>query len=210
MTLFCILFFVMDISANIPPQREVAEFGGQHKLYNAIETACAERRGGKATFYHFSGASTINLITTLFHNGYEIDLYTQGPSLVRMLGSSHQETRIKEHEFDFMRRFGKEAEPGRGSVRLWRSNCPLTVRAMVLDDDWIILGWYLYRKNLNVGDNNEYSSDTVHLSGHDVFGVSLKKGHAEFRSALEFLERYRHGIAAEQIWSSDGQPGRMG
>jgi hypothetical protein len=207
-TLFCILFFVVDISNSIPPPAEGLSLGDQMKLYSDLHAECQARRPRRVTFYHFSGNEILSIVETLFKSGCEIDIYTQSPHLVKSLDCSYQANRIDAAEHDFRTRFHRPvASVGGGVVRLWRSDVPLTIRAVVLDDDVIILGWYVYAKvpgGKRAGEGpsaGKFAGDRVRLSGHDQLGVVLRRSHPQFEEVQDFLRKYQKGIAATEVWA---------
>jgi hypothetical protein len=55
---------------------------------------------------------------------------------------------------------------------------PMSVRAIMLDDRLLCMGWYTYEREY--GHDAEHPTDTVAVSGHDIATVISRKGTDDF------------------------------
>ena len=170
------------------------KFGTQAHFYkNEIEKACKAYGPGTITFYHYSGAAIEELVGSLHKMGYSITIYTQDPNIPRVIGCYRQVNRIIAQRETY-------SENLRNSERLkiYKSPVPLTLRAANINDQHIVLGWYIYELNETLRLWGHSYDD--HENAHDLYGLWLDAGDEAFNQAKEFLELYEKLLAPKLVF----------
>jgi hypothetical protein len=188
----CAVGQAYDATKKLSPPRQ--RFGTQADFYKEIGKLCKEQGRGKITFYHYSGAAIEELVGSLYRLEYDITIYTQDPDIPRLMGCQRQTDRIRAQLGTYSDNFRNSER-----LRIYQSSVPVTVRAANVDDQHIVLGWYIYELE-----------DTLRLWGHDyqhrdLYAIWLDAGDKAFDDAKHFLELYEALIAPRLIF---GRPSK--
>jgi len=210
----CIVFitvFIIDLAVSMERTSRALpariNLKVQRDIYSEVRELTKDRLYGTIRFYHYSAAKLEGLIEFLYERGWTIHLYVQDPEVPRKLGSLHQAARIEQTKTTLLDRVlpSEDKRPGsrKGKVFAYKSMVPLTVRAAIIDNTWIALGWYYYEA---VPGRAEFPNDTVDIHGDDVAGVLIDRTHYMFRPAREFLYQYERATQAKFYWQYPPAP----
>jgi hypothetical protein len=178
----------------------------QNELYSVLKKryekspSYMRSSGGKAVFYHYSGFLLRPTALDLYNHGYDVKIVLQDESLPKLLGCDYQWDRILAAKSQYGDEFRNGGRSGNGRVRIFQSKAPLVVRGAIVDDEWAVIGWYLY--GMRKDKHGRFPNDTRNLMGDDSFGFFVSNEHPVFESIREFLRDYEERIAPEHVWSS--------
>lgn len=168
-------------------------------LYGHMKALYETRYNGKADFYHYSGTRIHTFVSMLFKNGFTIRLFVECPDTAHSLGCDFQQQRINSMIAQFMNELPAPASGTKGQIEIYQSTAPLTVRAALLDDQHIVLGWYVYE--MLKMPTKGFPNDKIAVWGHEGWGLVIDNLHPQFRFARRFIEKYEQRIRATKVWS---------
>jgi hypothetical protein len=112
-------------------------------------------------------------------------MYLQDEKTAAALRSEFQAQRISGsiHNLSFWRlKYGAMSE-----LNVYKCSMPMSVRAILLDDRLLCMGWYTYEQD-QVSDVR-FPDDTVAVFGHDTAVVVARKGTPEFDALYKTFKR---------------------
>lgn len=172
-------------------------FDRQKVPYDQLLHDIAENGARKAVFIQYSGQQSAEVLQAVLRSpGAVATVYLQDERTAAKIGSGRQAARIA-HSIhntlsDWRRNF-----VGLSQLHVYTCTMPMSVRAVMIDDRIICMGWYTYEPD-DRADAGDYRDDTVAVSGDDIATVVARRGTHEFdalNSTLAMLiskyERYR-------------------
>ena len=88
----------------------------------------------------------------------------------------------------------ERADRTRGKFALYSSKVPISVRGAKIDDDLLIIGFYVWRNRSPV--DSVMPDDSMTLQGHDTLGVYLRKDTPGLKAADSALSRNEGRLTA--------------
>jgi hypothetical protein len=146
------------------PYAELLEYIAQHDV-------------AKAIFLQYSGQACDGVLEAVLKKpGAKAVVYLQDEKRAENLGSKFQATRIVT-SVNNMRKWRIKYD-GTSEITVHKCTMPMSVRAIMLDDRLLCMGWYTYEREY--GHDAEHPTDTVAVSGHDIATVISRKGTDDF------------------------------
>ena len=180
----------IDRDTNKPKRLEFLTPGD---AYDIIKKEASQRNDKRIKLFQYSGAVVQDFVREFLSRGFHVDLYLQDPATVTGLGSTYQAHRIT----NLIHELQRDVEKVGGQVNIYQAHCPLTIRAVVLNDV-ICLGWYVYEHRTGLRPN--YPDDTLEIHGGDTDGaVLIRSGDPAFGVADVFMRNYEQWIHPEPI-----------
>lgn len=73
----------------------------------------------------------------------------------------------------------------------------MTVRGVLVDDKWAIVGWYVY--GVRREKHAEHPDDILNLIGHDRPGVLISDSHPKFGDIQKFFQDYEKRTSIAEV-----------
>lgn len=158
-----------------------------------------EQYGAKeAILLQYSSSSAVDLVRTLLSKGAIVTIYIQDEQTAKQIGSQLQSDRIIFSYRNFQTSLGRLFNPDK--LKVWKYPAPCSMCAVKIDNLVLCMGWYVYEQ-VDRTDYNDYSTDTVEVSGHDIAAMVVWEGTQDFkaldktfRTMKEIYEKYSEEV----------------
>jgi hypothetical protein len=184
-----------DLSLAVRHISERAVYRDQDTPYEQVREYVRQHDVHKAVFLQYSGdACAREIEAVLLKGGAEVTVYLQDEQTASRLGSNFQAKRIAS-SIERLRGWRQKYD-GISDLTVYQCDVPMSVRAIMIDDRLLCMGWYTYEP-----DSKKHPGDTIEVSGHDVATVIAYRGTENFDALkktfsdlLEKYERARHQV----------------
>ena len=153
--------------------RKSCAFAQQQEAYWKLIEYIGANPVDKAVLIQYSGARAEDVLLALMNKRVSTDLYVQAPEKAI---SERQRERIQE-TLNQMEDVVMTTR-GSGQMRLIEYTLPASIRAILIDDEVLVWGSYVYHDIANPVP--AYPNDNIRIHGHDAPGLLLWSGTPEF------------------------------
>lgn len=183
-----------DLSLAIRHMTRVV-YKDQDEPYAQVREHISQTEVRNAIFLQYSGEKCSREIDAVLRKGgTSVVVYLQAEQTALDLGSDYQAGRIAQ-SIKTLRGWRRKYE-GMSELAVYQCDVPMAVRAVMIDDRLLCMGWYFYGP-----DSIKHPEDSMDVSGHDIATVIAFRGTENFdalsdtfRKVLTRLERGRQQV----------------
>jgi len=182
--LMLLVSIVRDRLAGRSKDKSPTVFPTQDGPYSELVDYINQNKVTKAVFLQYSGQACAGVLEAVLKKpGAKAVVYLQDEKTAESLGSKFQAARIGASVKN-MRKWRIKYE-GKSEIIVRKCTMPMSVRAIMLDDQLLCMGWYTYEHEHR--QDVEHPDDTVAVSGHDTATLISRKGTADFDALTSTL-----------------------
>jgi hypothetical protein len=143
-----------------------------------LQAELRDRNITQASMIQYSGRAFNQLVGFFLDRGANVSVYLQSPKTARELGSEKQSAILEEAPtwlVDWLSVAGHELK-----IRIYRYSVPASLCGILVDDDLLVIGWYLYKNPERRELLAKYPNDRVDVIGAPVPKLVLRAGTKQF------------------------------
>jgi hypothetical protein len=170
---------VRDTSMVVRNLSEPTIFDRQKTPYDQLIHHINENGVEKAVFIQYSGRRSEDVLQAVLRTpGATATVYLQDERIAAKIGSRRQAARITGSLRDTLSDWHRNYR-GLSELKVYKCMLPMSVRAIMIDDQLLCMGWYTYEPD-DRKDAEEFRDDTVAVSGDDIATIIARRGTHEF------------------------------
>jgi hypothetical protein len=170
---------VRDTSMVVRNLSEPTIFDRQKTPYEQLTHHINEHGVKKAIFIQYSGRRSEDVLQAVLRTpGAAATVYLQDERTAEKIGSRRQAARISGSIRDTLSDWHRNYR-GLSELKVYKCMAPMSVRAIMIDDQLLCMGWYTYEPD-DRQDAEDFRDDTVAVSGDDIATIIARRGTHEF------------------------------
>jgi len=152
-------------------------------MYDELQRLVKARPSTRqAVFIQHSGMTTLSLRRLLLQSGASVDLYVQHPDAAC---NKAQRGKVAYVAGDMRNIHKDDVEGSKASLRVFYYMAPASIRAVLIDDELLAVGWYTYHQERAVITRE----DGINVQGDNRPLVIVSKGRPEFDPLVQMFNR---------------------
>ena len=174
-----VVTLVKDTSMVVRNLSEPMVYDRQKIPYEQLIHHINEHGVKKAIFIQYSGRRSEDVLQAVLRtSGAAVTVYLQDERTAEKIGSRRQAARISGSIRDTLSDWHRNYQ-GLSELKVYKCMAPMSVRAIMIDDQLICMGWYTYEPD-DRQDAEDFRDDTVAVSGDDIATIIARRGTHEF------------------------------
>lgn len=174
--------------------RSLRTYAEQHRMYSDLERRVQESGAKSAHLIQYSSQTCLPLIRALLYKGAKVALYIQDSETAGLVGSQSQRQRIDQRLRDLPNELS--GLPTAGELNIYKYRAPASIAGVLLDEELLGMGWYVYRHVDETNKDDVAAGDKVQLLGHNMPAVLMRAGNPGFDCLYECFRKTLENIRA--------------